>query len=142
MRRKYVWTINTGSHIGYPIEVVDTEGGGTPVAIDTAGNVDKSVYEQNSSSEINGKCIDLDGFHHGDVIEQYAVPKQACGRGVPRSAISASYSITQTPTCSRRPFASIGNMIDGTKFGGYLRDRLRTYDPRQPNAAVKPGSVQ
>ena len=27
------------------IEVVDMEGGGMPVAIDTAGNVDKSVYE-------------------------------------------------------------------------------------------------
>ena len=58
---------NTGRRIGYPEAIVDTEGGGVPVAIDTAGNVDVSVYEDNWFEDLNGKCIDLDGFHHGVV---------------------------------------------------------------------------
>ena len=58
---------NTGRRIGYPEAIVDTEGGGVPVAIDTAGNVDESVYEENRFEDLNGKCIDLDGFHHGVV---------------------------------------------------------------------------
>ena len=58
---------NTGRRIGYPESIVDTEGGGVPVAIDTAGNVDQSAYEGNRFEDLNGKCIDLDGFHHGIV---------------------------------------------------------------------------
>jgi hypothetical protein len=54
---------NTGSGIGYPAETVDA----IPVAIDTAGNVGRSVYADNWFEQINGKCIDLDGFHHGEV---------------------------------------------------------------------------
>ncbi len=56
---------NTGSRIGFPIDLVDVEGGGIPVGIDTAGNVEHSSYEDNHFEEINGKCIDLDGFHDG-----------------------------------------------------------------------------
>ena len=58
---------NRGSRIGLAVELVDVENGGTPVGIDTAGNVDQSVYERNSFDEIDGKCIDLDGFHDGSV---------------------------------------------------------------------------
>jgi hypothetical protein len=58
---------NTIARVGWPEEAVDVEGGGTPVGIDTAGNVDLSHYTANRMAEINGKCIDLDGFHHGSV---------------------------------------------------------------------------
>ena len=58
---------NTGRRIGWPYEAVDVENGGTPVAIDTAGNVSNSRYENNRFDEINGKCFDLDGFHDGAV---------------------------------------------------------------------------
>ncbi|MCU1274549.1 MAG: hypothetical protein JWO48_1980 [Bryobacterales bacterium] len=58
---------NTGKLIGFPPEIVDVEGRGMPVAIDTAGNTDHSAYVHNSFEEINGKCIDLDGFHDGEV---------------------------------------------------------------------------
>jgi hypothetical protein len=58
---------NTGNRIGFPADLVDVEGGGIPVAIDTAGDVDRSVYEFNRFEEINGQCIDLDGFHDGTV---------------------------------------------------------------------------
>ena len=43
---------------------------GLPVALDTAGNVDRSVYARNQFTGINGKCIDLDGFHDGEVPER------------------------------------------------------------------------
>src|SRR5262249_50194755 len=58
---------NAGSYIGMPFEDVDVEGRAYPVGIDTAGNVDHSLYAGNRFEEINGKCIDLDGFHHGEV---------------------------------------------------------------------------
>jgi hypothetical protein len=64
---------NTGIRIGYPSEMVDAEHLGTPVAIDTAGNVDRSEYVRNRFEEINGKCIDLDGFHDGAVRENRCV---------------------------------------------------------------------
>ena len=41
---------NRGSRIGMPVDLVDVENGGTPVGIDTAGNVDQSAYEHNSST--------------------------------------------------------------------------------------------
>ena len=37
------------------------------MAIDTAGNVDHSVYTGNVFNRVNGQCIDLDGFHDGEV---------------------------------------------------------------------------
>ena len=54
---------NQGQYIGYPQERVDA----TPAALDTAGNVERTVYEANTFETINGKCIDLDGFHDGEV---------------------------------------------------------------------------
>jgi hypothetical protein len=59
---------NSGERIGYPESDVDVENKAVPVAIDTAGNTDLSVYSGNRFSDINGKCIDLDGFHQGQVI--------------------------------------------------------------------------
>ena len=44
MQRKYVSTSTRALASVIRIKIVDMNGGGTPVAIDTAGNVDKSVY--------------------------------------------------------------------------------------------------
>jgi hypothetical protein len=66
---------NGGSRIGFPESLVDA----IPVAIDTAGNVDRSVYVGNEFSEINGKCIDLDGFHDGEVTENKCVHQRNFG---------------------------------------------------------------
>ena len=60
-------TGNSGFRIGYPFDEVDIENLATPVAIDTAGNVDASSYDGNRFRDIDGKCIDLDGFHDGEV---------------------------------------------------------------------------
>jgi hypothetical protein len=58
---------NRGMKIGYPFDAVDVEGGGVPVGVDTSGNVDQSLYSRNTFDEVNGKCFDLDGFHHSEV---------------------------------------------------------------------------
>jgi len=58
---------NNGSEIGFPAEYADLEHHGTPVALDTAGNVDYSFYTDNRFTGINGECINLDGFHDGQV---------------------------------------------------------------------------
>jgi hypothetical protein len=107
---------NTGEHIGFPPEVVDVENGGTPVGIDTAGNVDRSEYRSNRFEEINGKCIDLDGFHDGAVRENHCV-----NRRPPAEYPSGHFGIVLNntdPNMHSRNIEITGNEIDGTKFGG------------------------
>ncbi|MEP6715615.1 MAG: right-handed parallel beta-helix repeat-containing protein [Terriglobia bacterium] len=58
---------NSGSQLGYPVSYVDVESHGVAVALDTAGNVDHSLYLGNRFTGVNGQCIDLDGFHDGEV---------------------------------------------------------------------------
>lgn len=58
---------NVMYNIGFPVDLVDMANGGIPVGIDTAGNVDLSLYQNNLIQEVNGKCLDLDGFHHGEI---------------------------------------------------------------------------
>jgi hypothetical protein len=53
---------NSGARIGFPKPDVDVEAQAIPVALDTAGNVDHSLYAGNRFRQIEGKCIDLDGF--------------------------------------------------------------------------------
>jgi hypothetical protein len=64
---------NIGARIGYPEAAIDVESRAIPVAIDTAGNVDRSLYAGNQFSGINGKCIDLDGFHDGEVRDNVCI---------------------------------------------------------------------
>jgi hypothetical protein len=78
------------------------------VAIDTAGNVDRSVYGGNRFSEINGKCIDLDGFHDGDVREN--VCTNLSGYGIVMN--------NTNPDMQSRNIRVEGNVIDGAGFGG------------------------
>jgi len=75
-----VWVSgNQGSHIGFPSADVDREGGGVPVGIDTAGNVANSAYIGNRFDTIDGKCIDLDGFHDGYVSRNVCVSVGSLG---------------------------------------------------------------
>ena len=107
---------NTGTRIGFPIDKVDMEGGGTPVGIDTAGNVDNARYARNRFEEINGKCIDLDGFHDGEVLDNACI-----NRGKPEDYPYGHYAIVMNNTNpDMRPnnIRITGNRIDGTKFGG------------------------
>ncbi len=107
---------NTGTRIGFPIDKVDMEGGGTPVGIDTAGNVDNARYAGNHFEEINGKCIDLDGFHDGEVIGNACI-----NNGKPEDYPYGHYAIVMNntnPDMKPNNIQITGNQIDGTKFGG------------------------
>jgi len=106
---------NTGRRIGWPVEIVDVEGGGTPVAIDTAGDV-SATYTGNHFEEINGKCIDLDGFHEGRVSENVCI-----NTGKAEDYPFGHYAIVFNNTNPDMQSTGINiekNVIDGTKFGG------------------------
>jgi len=107
---------NTGEQIGYPIPEVDVEGGAVPVAIDTAGNVDHTAYLDNTFQEINGKCIDLDGFHDGEVRRNTCI-----NRGKAEDYPFGHFGIVMNnanPDMSSTNIVIADNVIDGTKFGG------------------------
>ena len=107
---------NTGVKIGYPLEEIDVEGLGTPVGIDTAGNVDASSYTGNRFEEINGKCIDLDGFHDGLVARNTCINK-----GKAEDYAWGHFAILMNNTNPDMQSTRIrieDNVIDGTKFGG------------------------
>jgi hypothetical protein len=107
---------NTGLRIGWPFKSVDAETGAVPVAIDTAGNVDKSVYADNHFQELNGKCIDLDGFHHGEVIRNSCI-----SRGKATDYPYGQYGIVVNawnPDMTSEEITIADNLIDGAKFGG------------------------
>jgi len=109
-------TGNSGSRIGFPWEDVDIENGATPVAIDTAGNVDASSYVGNRFAEIDGKCIDLDGFHDGEVRAN-----QCVNRAPPESYRYGHYGITSNtanPDMRSQNVRVVDNWIDGTLYGG------------------------
>jgi hypothetical protein len=107
---------NTGGRLGFPIEAVDVEHGATPVAIDTAGDVDRTVYTQNRFEEVNGKCIDLDGFHDGEVTFNTCVNK-----GSAESYPHGHFGIVVNnwnPDMRSEKITIADNTIDGAKFGG------------------------
>lgn len=107
---------NTGTRIGFPVEYVDVEGHAIPVAIDTAGNVDRSIYARNRFEEVNGKCFDLDGFHHGEIRDNVCL-----NTGPPERYPNGNYGIVMNNTNPDMRSAGIrleGNSISGMLFGG------------------------
>jgi hypothetical protein len=99
---------NTGTRIGYPEEAVDVEGRAIPVGVDTAGNVDRSIYTRNQFSGINGKCIDLDGFHDGEVSRNVCL--DVAGYGIVMN--------NTNPDMQSRNVRIEENLLDGVKYGG------------------------
>ena len=107
---------NTGLEIGFPVDDVDIEHSAIPVAIDTAGNVDRSLYAENHFQEINGKCIDLDGFHDGEVRDNECV-----NRADPPLYKFGNYGIVMNnsnPDMQSRNVRIVDNLIDRPLFGG------------------------
>ena len=80
---------NRGVRIGFPVDLVDVENAGTPVGVDTAGNVEQSTYERNTFEETDGKCIDLDGFHDGTVRANICI-----NRGAPEDYPYGNFGIS------------------------------------------------
>lgn len=107
---------NSGRRIGYPVAEVDAEGGAIPVAIDTAGNTDLSSYATNRFEEINGKCIDLDGFHHGEVRDNSCVNRLAA-EDYPHGHYGIVFN-NANPDMQSEEIRIVGNTIDGAKYGG------------------------
>lgn len=107
---------NTGMRIGFPSEAVDAENAGTPVAVDTSGNVDHAKYARNRFEEVNGKCIDLDGFHDGSVRENRCINRQPA-EDYPYGHFGIVMNNTD-PNMRSQNIEITGNEIDGTKFGG------------------------
>jgi len=107
---------NSGRSIGYPIAEVDVEGYGIPIGIDTAGDVERSVYADNRFEEINGQCINLDGFHHGEVRGNTCI-----NRGSAEAYPFGTFGIAMNNTNPdmRSEFISIlDNTIEGALYGG------------------------
>ena len=99
---------NTGERIGYPESEVDVENKAIPVAIDTAGNTDQSVYSGNNFKDVNGKCIDLDGFHHGEVTGNVCSNLRNFGIVMNNT----------NPDMQPDGVTIAGNTIDGAMYGG------------------------
>jgi len=99
---------NSGTRIGFPAGIVDVENQGIPVAIDTAGDVDRSVYGENRFEQIAGKCIDLDGFHDGEVRANTCLGLQNYGIVMNNS----------NPDMQSRNIRVVGNRIMGALYGG------------------------
>ena len=107
---------NRGTRIGRPMDYVDVEGRAIPVAVDTAGNVDRSFYEDNVFSEVNGKCFDLDGFHDGAVRGNVCVNRLGA-EAYPMGGYGVVMNNTN-PDMQSRHVAIEYNRIEGAKFGG------------------------
>jgi len=131
---------NRGTRIGFPLGLIDVENGGTPVGIDTAGNVEGSKYSRNRFEEINGKCIDLDGFHDGRVSENTCI-----NRRPPEDYAFGHFGIVFNNASIEMQSQNIvieGNDLEGMKFGGIfligtghqiLRNRMRNINTAHCN---------
>lgn len=107
---------NTGSNIGFPFAGVDVENQGIPIAIDTAGDVDHSEYSGNSFDEVNGQCINLDGFHDGVVRENRCTNRKTAA-DYPHGSFGMAMNNAHPETHSNN-IEIRNNTIDGSKFGG------------------------
>ena len=123
---------NHGVRIGFPADLVDVENGGTPVGIDTAGNVERSTYQGNRFEEIDGKCIDLDGFHDGAVRANTCINRRA-PEDYPFGHFGIVFNNASIEMHSQNIVVE-DNELDGMKFGGIfligtghkiLRNRMR-----------------
>lgn len=131
---------NQGTRIGFPVDLIDVENGGTPVGIDTAGNVEQSMYQRNRFEEIDGKCIDLDGFHDGAVRGNTCINRRA-----PETYPFGHFGIVFNNASIEMRSQNIvveDNELDGMKFGGIfligtghkiLRNRMRNINTAHCN---------
>jgi hypothetical protein len=107
---------NQGTRIGYPAELVDAENQAWPAVLDTAGDVDHCIYARNRFTEIDGKCIDLDGFHDGDIVENSCVNRSDASL-YPFGNIGILFNDSNPNTRSNH-IRVTGNLLDGVKYTG------------------------
>ncbi|HYA16489.1 MAG TPA: right-handed parallel beta-helix repeat-containing protein [Bryobacteraceae bacterium] len=107
---------NHGSRIGYPPDEIDTAALATPVALDSAGDVTGSVYTDNHFIDVNGQCIDLDGFHDGEVSGNSCINRQPI-EAYPFLHEGIVFGNTFPDQTPGRVLVK-GNVIDGFGYGG------------------------
>jgi hypothetical protein len=109
---------NVGARVGYPVEAVDAESQAWPCALDTSGDVDFTQYRSNHFEEVNGKCIDLDGFHDGEVRENACINHQ--GRDAYPDGQMGIVMNNTYPKMQTRNILIWGNQLDGVLYSGLL----------------------
>lgn len=107
---------NAGSELGYPADEVDVESQAVAVGLDTAGNVDRSVYAGNRFTDVNGQCIDLDGFHDGSVTGNSCVDKKPL-EAYPWLHEGIVFG-NNNPSMESAGVVVSGNTIEGFAYGG------------------------
>ena len=107
---------NSGRRIGYPPELVDIAGWAVPAALDTAGNVDKSVYAGNHFEDIDGKCMDLDGFHDGEIRDNSCISRKPYAE-YPWAQFGIVFN-NSNPDVESSHVLVTGNLIEGAGYGG------------------------
>ena len=122
---------NRGSEIGFPVDYVDFPGYATPVAIDTAGNVDHTIYTGNEFTDVAGQCFDLDGFHDGEVINNSCINQPATAA----RWIGLHFGIlfgNHDPGMTSSNITIVHNTIRGFAYGGVflIGDHNRIEDNR------------
>ena len=78
--------------------------------------MDKSVYTGNHFEDINGKCMDLDGFHDGEIRGNSCISQRSYD-----DYPNAQYGIVfdnSNPDMQSVNVTIIDNLIDGTGYGG------------------------
>ena len=106
---------NSGGQIGFPVDQVDLPAQATPVAVDSAGNVSESVYSGNHFEDVDGQCIDLDGFHDGQVLNNSCVNRKGAA-DYPLSHVGIVFGNSNPEMTSRNVVLS-GNLIQGFGYG-------------------------
>jgi Right handed beta helix region len=107
---------NQATRIGFPLDTVDEPDHAIPVALDTAGDVDHTEYLNNRFSEIDGKCMDLDGLHDSEIRGNLCV-----NRAAPETYPLGNYSIVMNntnPDMRTQNIRIVDNTLDSPVFGG------------------------
>ncbi len=109
---------NTGIRVGFPVEAVDIENQGTPVAVDTSGNVDLSTYVRNSFEDVDPEEI----ASISTAFTMAAVRDNRCiNRGPAEQYPFSQFGIAMNDTDPGMLPVNVeisGNEINGARFGG------------------------
>jgi hypothetical protein len=107
---------NRGGRVGFPVAEADLPGGATPVALDSSGDTSEATYSGNQFEDVNGQCIDLDGFHDGRVVNNSCVNRKPAA-AYPLSHVGIVFG-NSNPDMRPQGVVVSGNLIQGFGYGG------------------------
>jgi hypothetical protein len=107
---------NRGGRVGFPTGEADLPGGATPVALDSSGDTSESLYSGNQFEDVDGQCIDLDGFHDGRVVNNSCVNRKPPS-AYPLSHVGIVFG-NSNPAMRPQGVVVSGNLIQGFGYGG------------------------